>query len=139
MSVFGVGGQSSPFTAGVQRGGKVLYKTFSDDEVAVFKRIINDSRDRLEGAADSIKIKYWEDIRGRIRLEASDLRRTQITVNANIDDKKQAADAQKAYKIFKTDLEALDAACIQKNQGKAYKAYNASLKSLKDWQNVVGF
>lgn len=139
ISVFGVGGASSPFTAGIQTGGKVAYKQFNDDEVAVFKRIVSESYDRLEGALPSIKIKSWEDIRSRIRLEASDLRKTQLTVNANIEDSKKSATAAKAYQTFKQDIERLDAAAVEKNQDKAYKAYNASLKSLAAWKSIVGF
>lgn len=139
ISVFGVGGQSSPFTAGVKRGGKVLYSTLGDDEVAVFKRIIAQSKERLELAAPSIKAKSWEDIRSRIRLEASDLRKTQLTVNASIEDAAQNKKAENAYKTFKKDLESLDQACIQKNQDRAYKGYNASLKSLSAWEDITGF
>lgn len=139
ISVFGVGGQSSPFTAGVQQGGKVIYKTFNDDEITLYKRIITDSKDRLAGAIDSIKGKSWEDVRSRIRLEAYDLRKTQLTVNANIDDKKTSDAATKAYKAFKNDLENLDQAAVEKNPDKAFKFYNASLKSLSAWQDTVGF
>lgn len=139
ISIFGVGGQSSPFSAGVQTGGKKVYKSFNDDEVALYKRIVEESNDRLEGALDSIKIKSWEDIRSRIRLEAYNLRKTQLKVNANIDDAKQSSAAEKAYKVFKTDLENLDQAAVAKNQDKAYKAYNASLKSLAAWKTTVGF
>lgn len=138
ISVFGVGGASSPFVAGWETGGKVIYKRFGEDELAVFKRIVSDSKNRLEGASDSIKQKSWEDVRSRIRLEASDLRKTQITINDAIDDPSQAAKATKAYKTFKNDIERLDAAAIQKNQDRAYKAYNASLKSLSTWQDTVG-
>lgn len=139
ISIFGIGGQSSPFTAGVQQGGKVQYRSFNDDEITIYKRIINDSKDRLEGAYDSIKAKSWEDIRSRIRLEASDLRKAQLTVNSNISDKKLQAAAAKAYQLFKEDLERLDQACVQKNQDKAYKSYNSSLKSLTAWQLAAGF
>lgn len=139
ISIFGVRGASSPFTAGYQTGGKVIYKKFNDDEVAVFKRIVSDSKNRLEGASDSIKLKSWEDVRSRIRLEASDLRKTQISVMGGIEDPSQAAKATKAYETFKNDIERLDAAAIQKNQDRAYKAYNASLKSLSAWQDSVGF
>lgn len=139
ISVFGVGGASSPFDSGIQRGGKTQYKEFQPDEVAVFKRIVAESKERLEGAADSIKAKSWEDIRSRIRLEASDLRKTQLTVNANIEDSKQSAAATKAYKVFKKDLEDLDYAAVTKNQDKARKYYNAALKSLSAWEASAGF
>lgn len=139
ISIFGIGGQSSPFTAGVPTGGKVQYTGFNDDEIATYKRIVNESKDRLEGASDSIKAKSWEDIRGRIRLEAQDLRKTQLTVNSNIRDKKVQAAAAKAYQLFKEDIERLDMACVQKNQEKAYKSYNSSLKSLQAWQTAAGF
>lgn len=138
ISIFGVGGASSPFTAGVQTGGKVIYKRFGDDEIAVFKRIVTDARDRLDGSVASIKIKSWEDVRGQLRLQ-TDLRRTQVIVNGGIDDPKQAAKAAKAYQTFKNDIERLDAACIQKNQDQAYKAHKASLASLAAWQDTVGF
>lgn len=121
------------------RGGKVQYRSFNDDEVANYKRIINESKNRLEGASDSIKAKSWEDIRSRIRLEAQDLRKAQLTVNSNISDKKLQAAAAKAYQLFKEDLERLDQACVQKNQDKAYKSYNSSLKSLEAWQLAAGF
>lgn len=122
----------------MQTSGKVLYKTFGDAEVDVFKRIVSDSKDRLEGSIDSIKIKSWDDIRGQLRTQ-SDLRRTQITVNGSISDPKQAAKAVKAYQNFKTDIERLDAACVQKNQDQAYKAHRASVASLSAWQDTVGF
>lgn len=139
ISVFGVGGMSSPFASGVQKGGTVLYKTFGPDEVAVFERIVRESKDRLESASGAIKIKSWDDVRSKIRLEAADLRKTQITIMSNLQDPDQVATAQKAYKTFKQDIEALDAACVQKNQNRAYKAYNASLKSLTAWQSAAGF
>lgn len=138
ISIFGVGGASSPFDAGIQTGGKVIYKSFNDDEIAVFKRIFEESKERIEGASESIKIKSWEDIRSRLRL-GYDLRKIQIQVNANIENEKQSAAATKAYKAFKQELENLDQACIQKNQDKAYKAYNASLKTLATWQSTAGF
>lgn len=139
ISVFGVGGASSPFTAGVQSGGKLQYKSFNEDEITLYKRIVDDSKARLEGAIDSIKSKSWEDVRSSIRLEASDLRKTQLTVNANIEDDKESKKATKAYLVFKNDLENLDQAAVQKNQDRAYKAYNAALKSLGAWQEVAGF
>lgn len=138
ISIFGVGGASSPFTAGVQTSGNVLYKAFGDAELDVFKRIVSDAKERLEGSADSIKIKSWEDIRSQLRLQ-TDLRKTQISVNNGISDPKQAAKAVKAYQTFKTDIERLDAACVQKNQDQAYKAHKASVASLAAWQNTVGF
>ncbi|PXF43342.1 hypothetical protein BWQ96_06905 [Gracilariopsis chorda] len=138
ISVFGVGGASSPFDAGIQTGGKVQYKPFLEDEVAVFQRIIDDAKDRLIGSSASIKDKNWEDIRSQIRLQY-DLRRTQITINGNMPDKKTTEKATKAYQAFKTDIENLDQACIQKDQSKAYKAYNAALKSFANWQATTGF
>lgn len=138
ISVFGVGGASSPFTAGVQTGGKVIYKEFGDDEVAVFKRIVADAKDRLQGTTNSIKIKSWEDIRSQLRLQ-TDLRKTQLRINDGISDPKQAEKAAKAYQVFKNDIEKLDAACVQKNQDRAYKAQKASVASLAAWEDTVGF
>ncbi|KAI0563197.1 Oxygen-evolving enhancer protein [Gracilaria domingensis] len=138
ISVFGVGGASSPFDAGVPTGGKVQYKPFGDEEVAVFKRIVDDSKERLVGSVGSIKEKNWEDIRSQIRLQ-SDLRKTQLTINANMPDKKSGDQAKKAYLAFKTDIEKLDQACVQKDQARAYKAYNAALKSLAAWQDTTGY
>lgn len=39
ISFFGVGGQSSPYTAGIKTGGVVQYKKYSEDEMAYFKSI----------------------------------------------------------------------------------------------------
>jgi hypothetical protein len=78
ISVFGVGGASSPFTAGVQTGGTVVYSRFSEDEMAYFKSIVDASGERLAQAKASIDIKSWEDIRSLIRLETSLLRTTSM-------------------------------------------------------------
>ncbi|CAN8069628.1 unnamed protein product [Agarophyton chilense] len=138
ISVFGVGGASSPFDSGIQTGGKVQYKPFSKDEMAVFKRIVDDSQQRLVGAVDSIQDKKWEDIRSQIRLQ-NDLRKTQLTINANMPDKKSTEKASKAYLAFKTDVEKLDQACVQKDQSAALKAYKAALRSLAVWQECTGY
>lgn len=138
ISVFGIGGPSSPFNAGIPTGGKVQYKENGEAEIAVFRRIISESKTRLEGAVPSLKAKYWEDIRSTLRLEMTGLRPTVLKINSTLDDT-TSKKATKAYLVLKNDLENLDQACIQKNQNKAFKAYNASLKSFSAWQDVVGY
>lgn len=139
ISIFGVGGASSPFDAGFQRGGKVLYSEFGDDELAVFKRIVNQSEERIVDATESIKAKSWEDIRSRCRLEAYDLRKVILRVNGAISDKAQADKAQKIANSIKQDIEQLDQACVAKNQDLAYKKYNATVKDIAEWKSFVGF
>lgn len=139
ISIFGVGGASSPFVAGVKTTGQVQYSKFGDSELAVFKNIIDQSEQRVAGAGDSIKLKSWEDIRSSIRLEASGLRETIRKVNSSIDDPKVAKAADKAYASLKQNMENLDQACIQKNQDKAFKSYNALLKDISSWKTVAGF
>lgn len=39
ISFFGVGGQSSPYTAGIKTGGTVQYTPFNAEEMAYFKSI----------------------------------------------------------------------------------------------------
>lgn len=138
ISIFGVRGASSPFDAGFQTGGKVLYSELGDEEVAIYKRIVKDSTARIEGTNDAIKTKSWQDIRARIRLEASELRTVQSIINDAIDDKATNKAAQKALGRFKVSLEGFDQACIEKNQNDAYKKYNATMKDLAAWQEVVG-
>lgn len=139
ISIFGVGGASSPFDAGFQTGGKVLYSEFSDDELAVFKRIVNQSQERIVDATDSIKARSWEDIRSRCRLEAYDLRKIILRVNDAIADQTTAAKAKKIAKSIKDDIEQLDQACVAKNQDLAYKKYNATVKDIAEWKEFVGF
>lgn len=138
ISIFGVGGASSPFEAGVAKGGKKLYKEFNDSELGTFKRIINESKDRISGAQDSIKAKSWEDIRSRVRLEAGELRKVQTKLNDGLSASDDQVRAKKAARAVKIDLEELDQACVQKNQEVAYKKYNAVLKDIDAWMETVG-
>lgn len=139
ISIFGVGGASSPFTAGVQSGGKVLYSRFRDDEIAVFKRIFSESKERIEGASETVKNKSWMDARSRIRLEASDLRKVQNSVNDSIEDKKTSEAAKKLTANIKLKLEQFDQACVDKSQDKAAKLLKLVTKDLASWEEVVGF
>ena len=139
ISIFGVGGQSSPFTKGVQKGGKTLYKPYSKDELEVYTRIIQESKDRLDGAEYAIRDKSWEDVRSRIRLEMSDLRKVQMNLNQNLQDTKERSNAEKMYQKFKQDIEALDYAASTKDQSRAYKAWNSASQNLKQWRKLVGF
>eukprot|EP00172_Hildenbrandia_rubra_P003658 Plantae.Rhodophyta-Hildenbrandia_rubra.ctg6110.p1 GENE.Plantae.Rhodophyta-Hildenbrandia_rubra.ctg6110~~Plantae.Rhodophyta-Hildenbrandia_rubra.ctg6110.p1 ORF type:complete len:213 (-),score=25.68 Plantae.Rhodophyta-Hildenbrandia_rubra.ctg6110:435-1073(-) len=139
ISIFGVGGQSSPFTAGIKSGGKTLYKPYNADELQIYGRIINESKDRLDGAAQAIKDKSWEDLRSRMRLEMSDLRKTQMTLMNNLSDKKERSDAEITYQQFKQAIEDLDYAASTKNQDKALKAYTAAQTHLASWRDTVGF
>lgn len=138
QSIFGLGGPSSPFVGGLQTGGKVLYTRFSDDEIQVFKRIIEDSRDRIVSCSDAIKTKSWEDIRGRIRLEANELRSSQVKITESIADKDIAKKAEKAFNTLKYDMEQFDQACVQKNQDLSFKKYNLVVKDIDDWISIVG-
>lgn len=139
ISIFGVGGASSPYVAGIETGGKILYNGFSDEEIALFKRIVNDSKERLVGAEDSIKAKSWEDIRSRIRLEATELRKVVNNITDNLDDKQTKAAATKDSKALKLAFEQLDQACVQKDQTAAKKYYSIAIKNLSAWQDDVGF
>lgn len=138
LSIFGVGGQSSPFTSGIETGGTVQYTPFSEDEMKYFRNIVDSSRDRLEAAKPSIDAKSWEDIRSSIRLEMYNIRKTAVELNANISDDKTRSNAEKLYAQFKQDVNDLDYACVTKNQDKALKSYKSTLKSLSSWREVVG-
>lgn len=138
ISIFGVNDVSSPFTAGVKRDGKVMYEELNPEEVAIYKKIAEGSKLRIVGADESIKNKYWEDVRSRVRLEAYEFRKIQMKVNSALN-KDQADPALKATKDFKKDVETLDQAAYQKNQDKAYKAYNAVVKDIENWFSAVGF
>lgn len=137
ISIFGVGGASSPFDAGIQTGGTVLYSRFSEDEIAYFKSIVDASSDRFAQAKASIDIKSWEDIRSLIRLETSLLRTTMVKVAESLDKDGQKK-ATSIYEDFKLDLNDLDYACSTKNQEKANKAYKATLRSFASWREEVG-
>lgn len=138
ISVFGVGGASSPYTAGVQKGGVVQYKEMNSGEIELYKRLIGESKVRLESAIEPIKGRSWDDVRSRIRLEMSELRGVLVKLNDNISDKDSAEKANKAYADFKLAIENLDYAAITKDQGKAFKFYNAALKSLGAWTTAAG-
>lgn len=137
ISVFGVGGASSPFDKGIEKGGTVLYSRFSDDEMAYFKSIVDASQERFVQAKSSIDIKSWEDIRSLIRLETTLLRTTMVKVGESLDKDGQKK-ATSIYEGFKKDLNDLDYACSIKNQEKAQKAYKATLKSFGSWRDEVG-
>lgn len=139
ISIFGVGSASSPFESGFQKGGTVLYSQYSDSEIAVFKRIVLESKDRIVSCNEPLKTKSWQDVRARIRLEASDLRATQVKVNDSLTDKDTKAAAIKAVNVFKLSLNKMDMACVEKNQSDAFKGYNAAIKDLSAWQDIVGF
>lgn len=138
ISVFGVGGASSPYTAGIQTGGTVQYKAYNDAELLVFKKNIDESKARLESAIEPIKGRAWSDVQSRIRLEMSDVRNTMLKLNAAIDDESTAKKATQIYTDFKLALEALDYATIVKDQAKAVKNYNVVLEKFNSWVNLVG-
>lgn len=137
ISIFGVGGASSPFESGIQKGGTVLYERFSEDEMAYFKSILDASSDRFVQAKASIDIKSWEDIRSLIRLETTLLRTTMVKVAESLDKDGQKK-ATAIYDGFKKDLNDLDYACSTKNQDKAQKSYKAVLRSFASWRAEVG-
>lgn len=114
-----------------------MYEDLNPEEVSVFRKIAEASKSRIVGADDSIKRKYWEDVRSRIRLEASEFRKVQLKINDSLD-KDQAKVAKKATSDFKTDVEKLDLAAYQKDQDKAYRAYNAVVKDIDNWFSAVG-
>lgn len=137
ISIFGVGGASSPFDKGIERGGSVLYSRFSEDEMAYFKSILDASNERFVQAKSSIDIKSWEDIRSLIRLETTLVRSTMVKVAESLDKDGQKK-ANSIYDGFKRDLNDLDYACSIKNQDKAQKAYKSTLKSFSSWREEVG-
>lgn len=138
ISIFGLGGQSSPFSSGVQSSGTVQYEPYNDEEMAYFKKVVEGSADRLSTAKDSIDARSWEDIRSIIRLEMSLLRKTVVALNKNIRDSKVKKSAEVLYDAFKKDVNDLDYACVTKNQERAMKSYKLSLKDLSSWRNLVG-
>lgn len=138
ISIFGVGGASSPYTAGIQTGGTVQYKQYNDSELLVFKKIVDESKTRLEGTIDPIKGRAWSDVQSRIRLEMYDVRNTMLKLNAAIDDDSTAKKATQIYSDFKQALEALDYAATVKDQAKAVKSYNVVLDKFNSWVNLVG-
>lgn len=138
ISVFGVGGQSSPFSAGVQTGGNPVYKEFNDEEVASYKKNVEESKERFVTTSEAIKVKSWDDVRSKVRLEMNQIRATASKINKNLSDAKAAKDAEKAYNQFKVDIENLDYAAVTKNQDKAYKSYNSALKNLNSWASITG-
>jgi hypothetical protein len=140
ISVFGVGGASSPFVSGISKSGQVLYTPFSDEEQNYFKGIVEGSAERLTGAKTSIDGKSWEDIRSAIRLEMTLLRQTAVTINSNLrlSDPKKADTADKIFAQFKKNVNALDYACVLKDQDKALKSYKATIKDFAGWREVVG-
>lgn len=138
ISVFGVGGASSPFTKGVQKGGTVQYEAFGDDEVEVFKKCVEVSKDRLAGTVAIVKEKSWDDVRSQVRLEMYELRKTAERLNANVGDKGTKQKAAQEYADFKNAIEKLDYAAITKNQDKAYKSLSKATASLNSWASTVG-
>lgn len=138
ISIFGLNSASSPFTAGIKKDGKLLYEDLNPEELSIYKRIAEGSKARIVGADQSIKNKYWEDVRSRIRLEAYEFRKVQLRLNSALS-KDQAQPALKTSSAFKADIEKLDQAAYQKNQEKAYKAYSAVVKDIDNWFSAVGF
>lgn len=138
ISVFGVGGASSPFVKGVQKGGKVQYEQFGDDEMEIFKRCVAVSKDRLAGTVAIVKEKSWDDVRSQVRLEMYELRKTAERVNGNLEDKAAAKKALQEYAEFKKSIENLDYAAVTKNQDKAYKSLAKATASLNSWADTVG-
>jgi Oxygen evolving enhancer protein 3 (PsbQ) len=137
QSIFGVGGASSPFDAGIQRSGTVQYSKFAPAEMAYFKSIVDGSSTRLDSAKTEIDNKSWEAVRSTIRLEMSLLRQTMLSVQANIADPKVKASAQKLYDAFKKDVNDMDYACVLKNQDKARKSFKLTVTDLASWREVA--
>ena len=138
ISIFGVGGASSPYTAGIQTGGTVQYKAYNDAELLAFKKIVDESKARLLTTIEPIKGRAWSDVQSRIRLEMYDVRNTMLKLNAAIDDDATAKKADQIYADFKVALEALDYAATVKDQAKAVKNYNVVLEKFNSWVNLVG-
>jgi hypothetical protein len=137
QSIFGVGGASSPFDAGIQRSGTVQYSKFAPAEMAYFKSIVDGSSTRLDSAKTEIDNKSWEAVRSTIRLEMALLRQTMLSVQANIADPKIKASAQKLYDAFKKDVNDMDYACVVKNQDKARKSFKLTVSDLASWREVA--
>jgi len=127
ISVFGVGGASSPYTAGVQKGGKVEYSERGAEELAFFKERLDASRARLATTIDPIKGKSWDDVQSRIRLVMSEVRNYMIKYMETIPDKSTSKSANQAYADFKLAIENLDYAAVTKNQAKATKSFNSAI------------
>lgn len=111
---------------------------YNDDEKAYLEKIVTDSKSSLKSTDGPILDKSWEEVRSRLRLEMSLLRKTQVELNKKITDPKSKAAAEKAYEQFKKDIDNLDYAARTKNQDKALKSRGFAITSLDAWVKAVG-
>ncbi|OSX79123.1 hypothetical protein BU14_0086s0010 [Porphyra umbilicalis] len=138
QSFFGAKSISNPFTYNEKSKGPIVYKPYNDDEKAYLEKIVTDSKSSLKSTDGPILDKSWEEVRSRLRLEMSLLRKTQVELNKKITDPKSKAAAEKAYEQFKKDIDNLDYAARTKNQDKALKSRGFAITSLDAWVKAVG-
>uniref|UniRef100_A0A7S0G5Z7 Uncharacterized protein n=1 Tax=Rhodosorus marinus TaxID=101924 RepID=A0A7S0G5Z7_9RHOD len=137
-SIFGGESQSSPFVYMDQRKGNAVYQALNDEELAEITKSLAVNRARLEETGDFIDVPSWDDVRSLVRLEMYDTRRNVKKIHESLDDPKRVDRAEKVYAQLKKDIEALDYACVVKDQAMAKKARASALKSFDSWVSTVG-
>jgi len=138
LSIFGVEGLSSPFTADLKSQGEPLYKNLNEEEMSRYTRAITDGRTSLSKIPEFVSEKSWEDVKSAIRQRVADLRTAQRRLMAAISEQNIRKKAEKIYDNFKKSIEEIDLAAKQKNGDKTLQAQKQAMKYLQEWASVAG-
>lgn len=138
LSIFGVEGLSSPFTADLKSKGEPLYKNLNEEEVSRYTKAITDGKASLSKIPEFISEKSWEDIKSAVRQRVADLRTAQKKIMASISEERIRKKAEKIYDNFVKSIEDIDYAARQKNGDKTKQAQQQAMKLLQEWASVAG-
>eukprot|EP00184_Porphyridium_aerugineum_P000333 CAMPEP_0184700606 /NCGR_PEP_ID=MMETSP0313-20130426/14687_1 /TAXON_ID=2792 /ORGANISM="Porphyridium aerugineum, Strain SAG 1380-2" /LENGTH=196 /DNA_ID=CAMNT_0027160361 /DNA_START=107 /DNA_END=697 /DNA_ORIENTATION=- len=135
QSFFGGDSQSSPFTYTMKQGTPI-YDPKNEEEINFHKKVVAESKARLEKTNAMIAEKSWDEVRGELSLQMKELRHSSLKlIDLVAEDKKKAT---KAYDEFKKNVEALDLAARFKKQDEAKRYKAAATKALDSFAAQVG-
>ncbi|GJQ15984.1 hypothetical protein GpartN1_g7825.t1 [Galdieria partita] len=138
LSIFGVEGLSSPFTADLKQEGQPLYKNLNEEEISRYTKAITDGKDSLSKIPGYITEKSWEDVKSLVRQRVADLRAAQKKLMASISEQRIRKKAEKLYDSFIRSIEDIDLAARQKNGDKVRQAQQQAMKLLQEWASTAG-
>nr|ADD97076.1 photosystem II extrinsic protein [Galdieria sulphuraria] len=138
LSIFGVEGLSSPFTADLKSKGQPLYKNLNEEEISRYTKAITDGKASLSKIPGYINEKSWEDIKSLVRQRVADLRSAQKKMMASISEQRIRQKAEKLYDSFIKSIEDIDYAARQKNGDKVRQAQQQAMKLLQEWASAAG-
>jgi len=90
----------------------------------------------IKSQGKNLENKTWWLVRDNFRGQAYNMKANMRAINSQVPDAKKA-DAKKAYDVFWKQINALDLACVKKEQDLAIKVYEDVLAALAKYESII--